>query len=694
MGIAMKKTIIIFLLLSIYSLAQENRLIRQNDLTDSLDAIRTLIGTGGSLPDSVLFSSDSTNQRTFSDLKYVDKSSTQTITGQKNFSSQLKTLGTNTNISLDENWIGFFRNTTAEVPYGIAWLDSAENNLWTSGMDYEGSDLALVWDGRTNNDVLRVSTGGIWTMGHIAGSPALGGAQVQIVGDTSLTTYIQSWDIYAGSQRTNYGAINQDGFFSFPYSVVDTFQTYFTGIGYPMDETANSLKFGKITAPTTITDQYILMNLTASGTYNDLTNSGTKYGNYIQSSFGSLVFGIAAPESAFVPIAMVGLDSTFNILAGSELNLYNSGNTSVVTIKLDANNDISLNNISNGIVNNIVGSYTINSYNTTSGTYIPAFRIFTNQTIGINGGSDSTLTITGSGHFTTNLQVDGTIDANAILVNGSPIEVGADSSVINDLIGTYIDTTEAIISLSDTTGITNGYVQKYVDGALVWAADISESGSGIFNPDDTWIDTTAIGEATLSDAVKDTIALVKNKLNATDTLSLSNRINLKLDVTDTTAFRTFSDLKYSTSDVDSNVVNDLIENYLTDSSYASSYTGAEIDKVIGNTLYSVIKTNPDSATTFTLLRTKAEIVIDSVFALVQGTSAVVDWNLGYGTNRTSGQDFYTLGSITTNNVTVGQTLTPSGDNYNSIIPVNNMIWLNITNTDNSPEEFLCVIYYH
>jgi len=78
MGIAMKKTIIIFLLLSIYSLAQENRLIRQNDrqndLTDSLNAIRTLIGTGGiALPDSVLFSTDSTAQRTFSDLKYVDK---------------------------------------------------------------------------------------------------------------------------------------------------------------------------------------------------------------------------------------------------------------------------------------------------------------------------------------------------------------------------------------------------------------------------------------------------------------------------------------------------------------------------------------------------------------------------------------------------------------------------------------------
>lgn len=74
MGIAMKKTIIIFLLLSIYSLAQENRLIRQNDLTDSLNAIRTLIGTGGiAFPDSVLFSSDSTAQRTFSDAKYQSK---------------------------------------------------------------------------------------------------------------------------------------------------------------------------------------------------------------------------------------------------------------------------------------------------------------------------------------------------------------------------------------------------------------------------------------------------------------------------------------------------------------------------------------------------------------------------------------------------------------------------------------------
>lgn len=562
----MKTIILIFLILTSVILPQAKKSVLTDAQRDSIQAMIDASG-GGSLPDSVLTSSDSTDQRTFSDAKYVDKSSTQTITGAKNFSSQLKTLGTNTNISLDENWIGFFRNTTAEVPYGIAWLDSAENTLWTSGMDYEGSDLSLVWDGRTSNDVLRVSTGGIWTMGHIAGSPALGGAQVQIVGDTSLTTYIQSWDIYAGSQRTNYGAINQDGFFSFPYSVVDTFQTYFTGIGYPMDETANSLKFGKITAPTTITDQYILMNLTASGTYNDLTNSGTKYGNYIQSSFGSLVLGIAAPESAFVPIAMVGLDSTFNILGGSELALYNSGNTSIGTIKLDANNDISLNNISNGIVNNIVGGYTINSYNTISQTYIPAFRIFTNQTIGINGASDSTLTVTGSGHFTTNLQIDGTIDANTILVNGSPIE---NSSTVIDL-------------------------------AL---AEIQ-----------TWADTAG---------------------------------------------------------------------------YESAFTGAEIDKAIGNTLYSVIKTNPDSATAFTLLRTKAEIVIDSVFALVQGTSALVDFNLAYGTNRTSGTNVFGS-SQSADNVTVGETFSTFSS---ATIPVNNMLWLNITNTDNTPEEFLCVIYYH
>lgn len=75
--------------------------VLENDLSDSLDNIRTLIGTGGvALPDSVLFSTDSTAQRTFSDLKYVDKASTQTITGEKTFSNSKTVFGTTTNDSV------------------------------------------------------------------------------------------------------------------------------------------------------------------------------------------------------------------------------------------------------------------------------------------------------------------------------------------------------------------------------------------------------------------------------------------------------------------------------------------------------------------------------------------------------------------------------------------------------------------
>lgn len=150
----------------------------------------------------------------------------------------------------------------------------------------------------------------------------------------------------------------------------------------------------------------------------------------------------------------------------------------------------------------------------------------------------------------------------------------------------------------------------------------------------------------------------------------------------------------SAGGTDSNTVIDLalaeIQTWADTAGYESAYTGAEIDKAIGNTLYLVIKTNPDSATTFTLLRTKAEIVIDSVFALVQGTSALVDFNLAYGTNRTSGTNVFGS-SQSADNVTVGETFTTFSS---ATIPVNNMIWLNITNTDNTPEEFLCVIYYH
>jgi hypothetical protein len=57
----MKKILFLILVSVIYSFGQQNRLVRQNELSDSLDAVRALIGTGGiALPDSVIFASELT----------------------------------------------------------------------------------------------------------------------------------------------------------------------------------------------------------------------------------------------------------------------------------------------------------------------------------------------------------------------------------------------------------------------------------------------------------------------------------------------------------------------------------------------------------------------------------------------------------------------------------------------------------
>jgi len=136
-----------------------------------------------------------------------------------------------------------------------------------------------------------------------------------------------------------------------------------------------------------------------------------------------------------------------------------------------------------------------------------------------------------------------------------------------NITGNYKIDSTSIITLPDTTGITTGYVpKKQSDGSVAWAAETG---------------------------------------------------------------------------VDSSVINDLIGTYIdTTSSDTSTHTMAEIDKAVDNTLYSVIKLNPTSSTTFTLLRTKAETIVDSVFCLVQGASASVDFNIAYGTNRTSGTDIF------------------------------------------------------
>lgn len=111
----MKKIIFIILLLSIYSFGQDNRIVRQNELSDSLDAVRTLIGTGGvPLPDSVIFTSELT--------PYVDKTTAQTIPGEKDFTGGIK-------LSDTTHSIYFYNPFTANYGYyGLrswnAWVNT------------------------------------------------------------------------------------------------------------------------------------------------------------------------------------------------------------------------------------------------------------------------------------------------------------------------------------------------------------------------------------------------------------------------------------------------------------------------------------------------------------------------------------------------------------------------------------------
>lgn len=108
-------------------------------------------------------------------------------------------------------------------------------------------------------------------------------------------------------------------------------------------------------------------------------------------------------------------------------------------------------------------------------------------------------------------------------------------------------------------------------------------------------------------------------------------------------------------------------------------------------LISTILVGPVGSTDFTLIRTKPVMTtIDSVFVLTKGTGAQVVFDIEFGTNRTSGASIFS-GNQTASNTTVGQLLTTFADNT---IPIGNMIWLQIVSIVNTPEELICVIYYH
>ena len=76
---------------------------------------------------------------------------------------------------------------------------------------------------------------------------------------------------------------------------------------------------------------------------------------------------------------------------------------------------------------------------------------------------------------------------------------------LTDTIYAKAVTIDSNYTFPTSDGIANQVLKTNGSGILSWQSDISESGTGTFNPDEVWIDTTSFGEATLSDVVIDSI---------------------------------------------------------------------------------------------------------------------------------------------------------------------------------------------
>ncbi|MDY0083320.1 MAG: hypothetical protein RBR74_09080, partial [Ignavibacteriaceae bacterium] len=91
---------------------------------------------GGKPASEYLVKNDSTAQRTFSDLKYVDKASTQTITGNKTFSNKIVVGSGNNILSYDNLTLmqdGSFPNFNLKINEPIISAD-----VWSMTFDYTG----------------------------------------------------------------------------------------------------------------------------------------------------------------------------------------------------------------------------------------------------------------------------------------------------------------------------------------------------------------------------------------------------------------------------------------------------------------------------------------------------------------------------------------------------------------------------
>jgi len=102
--------------------------------------------------------------------------------------------------------------------------------------------------------------------------------------------------------------------------------------------------------------------------------------------------------------------------------------------------------------------------------------------------------LTESGHYQVIVNTPAS-GGMSIALTGISNFVGTVDNISVKEVLTVDNLTYDVISLSDTAAVTDGYVQKYVGGALIWSPDISTSGSGTFNPDGVTIDTTVAGLA-------------------------------------------------------------------------------------------------------------------------------------------------------------------------------------------------------
>ena len=113
--------------------------------------------------------------------------------------------------------------------------------------------------------------------------------------------------------------------------------------------------------------------------------------------------------------------------------------------------------------------------------------------------------------------------------------IRTDGGIFVDSGKVYIDDTLEVATaiklnnyfLPSADGTAEQVIKTDGSGNLSWANDTG--GSGTFSIDGVWVDTTITGEATLTQAVKDTIGMVKDKLN-------------KADSTGTTGYATQSDI--------------------------------------------------------------------------------------------------------------------------------------------------------